>query len=322
MPDSNLMRAAQYDRYGSPDVLHVARIDKPVTGPDDVLVRVHGASVGGGEAMIRAGKIALVTGRKFPKGSGVDFAGEVVAVGSTVTGMSPGDHVWGLMPHMAFGAIAEFVAVPAARLAPAPRNVDLVEVAALPAVGTTVIRALKEEAKLQSGERLLIRGASGGVGSVAVQLGKAMGAHVTGLAGARNLDWVRSLGADDVVDYGRTAASDVGRFDVVLDAVGIDMEAYRSRLAPGGRMVGLAFDPNHFALTMLYMMATSIFGSRRVRTFSNNPEQSAIAELTKLVESGAVRPIVDRIWMLEEIADAHRAIEAGGVRGKYVIKLF
>lgn len=206
LEDRGEMRAARYDRYGPPDVLHEAMVEKPTAGPGDVLVRVHGASIGsGGEVMVRAGKFALITGRRFPQGLGVDFAGEVVSVGSAVTGTAPGDRVWGLLPHRAFGAIAEFVAVPAARVAPAPRGLDLVEAAALPAVGTTVIRALKVEAALRTGERLLVRGASGGVGSVAVQLGKALGAHVTGLAGARNLDWVRGLGADEVADYARTA---------------------------------------------------------------------------------------------------------------------
>ena len=120
--------------------MHEALVGKPTVGPGDVLVKVHGASVGGGEAMIRAGKIAIVTGRKFPKESGVDFAGEVVSVGSGVSGIVPHDRVWGLLPHMQFGAIAGFVAVTAARLAPAPRQVGLVEAAALPAVGTTVNR--------------------------------------------------------------------------------------------------------------------------------------------------------------------------------------
>ena len=316
MSNASLMRAAQYDRYGPPEVLHEALVPVPTFGPNEVLVRVHGASVGGGEAMIRAGKMSMIFGRKFPKGSGVDFAGEVV-----VTGRKPGDRVWGLLPHMAFGAIAEFVAVPDVRLAAAPRDLDLVEAAALPAVGTTVIRALKVEAKLRAGERLLVRGASGGVGSVAVQLGKSMGAHVTGLAGARNLDWVRALGADLVVDYASSRPSELGRFDVVLDVVGTGMGAYRALLAPGGRMVGLAFDPDRFVKSMLYMMASSVFGSRRVRTFSNDPDRSAIAELTKYVEDGAVRPLVDKVWLLRDVAGAHRAIEAGGIRGKHVVRL-
>ena len=320
--DRGEMRAARYDRYGPPDVLYEAMVGRPTAGPGDVLVRVHGASIGGGgEVMVRAGKFALVTGRKFPKGLGVDFAGEVVGVGSAVTGTATGDQVWGLLPRGAFGAIAEFVAVPAARVALAPHGLDLVEAAALPAVGTTAIRALKVEAALRPGERLLVRGASGGVGSVAVQLGKDLGAHVTGLAGARNLDWVRGLGADEVADYARTAPSDLGRFDVVLDMVGTGVEPYRALLARGGRMVGVAFDLDHLLRSVLYVMGTSVFGSRRVRTFGNDPDQSTMAELSRYVESGAVRPVVDRVWSLAEIAEAQRTLEAGGVRGKHVIRL-
>lgn len=320
--DFGKMRAARYDRYGPPDVLHEAIVGKPVAGPGDVLVRVHGASLGGaGEAMIRAGKIAFATGHKFPMSLGVDFAGEVVGAGSNVVGLVPGDRVWGVLPHRAFGAIAEFVAVPAARVARAPRGLDLVNAAALPAVGTTAIRALKTVAVLRPGERLLIRGASGGVGSVAVQLGKAMGAHVTGLTGARSLDWVRELGADEALDYAQTAPSDLGCFDVVLDLAGTEIESYRALLARGGRMVGLAFDPDHFLKSMFFILGTAVYGARRVRTFSNNPSQSVVAELTEYVENGTVRPVVDKVWSLSEIAEAQRALEAGGVRGKYVIRL-
>jgi NADPH:quinone reductase-like Zn-dependent oxidoreductase len=285
------------------------------------LVRVHGAGVGGGEVVIRAGKIASVTGRQFPRGTGNDFAGEVAEVGIGVVGYKPGDRVWGIMPYGTFGSVAEFVSVPVARIAFAPKSLDLVEVASLPVVGTTAIRALRVEAALRSGERLLVRGASGGMGAVAIQLGKAIGAQVTGLANARNLDWVRSLGADHAFDYARTAPRDLGQFDVILDVVGTEMESYRRLLAPGGRMVGLSFDHDHLFLSLVYLLATSVYGSRRVRSFSNNPDQSTIAELTSLVDEGVIKPVVDRVWSMSEIADAHRALERGGVRGKYVIRL-
>lgn len=275
-------------------VLYEAIVKKPIPGKDDVLVRVHGASVGGGEVMIRAGKIAWVSGHKFPRASGVDFAGEIVETGPSVVTFAPRDRVWGLMPHGMFGSIAEFVAVPASRVTSSPRGLDLLKASALPAAGTTAITALRIHAGLRNGERLLVRGASGGVGSIAVQLGKAMGAHVTGLASARNLDWVRQLGADRVVDYARIKAVDLGHFDVVLDVVGTKMESYRRLLARGGRMVGIAFDPDHLFRTLIYLMSTSVFGSRRVRAFSNDPDQAIIAELRDYVESGVIRPLVDK----------------------------
>ncbi|MEU8380265.1 NAD(P)-dependent alcohol dehydrogenase [Streptosporangium sp. NPDC048865] len=188
--------------------------------------------------------------------------------------------------------------------------------------GTTSITALRDKARLRAGERLLVRGASGGVGSVAVQLGRAYGAHVTALAGARNLDFVRDLGADEVFDYATTGPADLGRFDVVLDAaIGTELGTFRRLLAPGGRMVSITFDSRHVLSSLSYVLASTVFGPRRVRFFSGNPDHRLLADLTRLVESGALRPVVDTIHPLSGIAEAHRALEAGGVRGKHVIRI-
>jgi NADPH:quinone reductase-like Zn-dependent oxidoreductase len=307
------MRAALFDRYGPPEVLYEGTVPDPVVTPGHVLVRVHAASVNGGEVMARSGKLKLLLGRKFPKRVGIDFAGEVVSG----PGFEPGAHVWGGLPGFPFGSAAEYVAVHPRQLALSPVGLDLVHAAALPGVGTTAITALRDKAKLRRGERLLVRGASGGVGSVAVQVGKAHGAHVTALAGERNLDFVRELGADEAIDY-RTAPADLGRFDVVLDTFGSTPRAYRRLLAPGGRMVGIAF---RSAADVGYLLASTVFGSRRVRFFSGRPEADLFADLAALVESGAVRPVVDAVYPLAEVAEAHRALEAGGVRGKYVIRV-
>ncbi|MFJ6573860.1 NAD(P)-dependent alcohol dehydrogenase [Streptomyces sp. NPDC091292] len=318
------MRAALYDRYGPPDVLYEGRVPKPVAGPGLVLVRVRAASVNGGELMGRAGKVRLVTGlagRGFPKRTGVDFAGEIVALGSPAPGLKEGDRVWGVMPRsQGFGSAAEYVAVPPRHLALAPAGLDLVAAAALPA-GTTAITALRDKARITAGERLLVRGASGGVGSVAVQLGRAYGARVTALAGAKNLDLVRELGADEAFDYRTTGPADLGRFDVVLDTVGTEFRAYRRLLAPGGRMVTISFDGDHILTSLSCILASTVFGSRRVRFFSGNPTRELFDELTRLTESGAIRPVVDTVHPLADIAGAHRALEAGGVRGKHVIRI-
>jgi NADPH:quinone reductase-like Zn-dependent oxidoreductase len=321
--DMGEMRAALYDSYGPPEVRYEGTVAKPVAGPGEVLVRVHAATVNGGELYGRAGMVKAVTGladRGFPKRTGIDFAGEVAALGSPM-GLTVGDRVWGVMPRSAgFGSAAEYVVVRPRHLAYAPAGLDLVEAAALP-VGMTAITALRDKARLAAGERLLVRGASGGVGSIAVQLGKAYGAHVTGLAGARNLDLVRDLGADEVADYATTAAADLPPFDVVLDTVGTELRAYRGLLAPGGRMVAIAFDIRHAAASLGYVLASSAFGSRRVRFFSGNPTHELMAELTRLTESGALRPVVDTVHPLADIAKAHRALEAGGVRGKHVLRV-
>lgn len=316
------MRAALYDRYGPPDVLYEGTVPNPDAKPGEVLVRVHAASVNGGELLGRAGKVRLVTGltgRGFPKRTGIDFAGEVVDPGSSDSGLAAGDRVWGLLPR-SFGSAAEFVAVPPRQLAPAPSGLDLVQAAALPAVGTTAITALRDKARLTAGERLLVRGSCGG-GSVAVQLAKAYGAHVTALAGAKNLDFVRGLGADEAVDHATTGPADLGRFDVVLDTVGTALPAYRRLLAPGGRMVAIAFDAENLAASLSYLLVSTVFGPRRVRFFSENPRRALIAELTRLTESGAIRPVVDTVYPLADIAAAHRSLERGGVRGKHVIRI-
>jgi NADPH:quinone reductase-like Zn-dependent oxidoreductase len=307
------MRAALFDRYGPPEVLYEGTAPEPVVKPGHVLVRVHAASVNGGEALARSGKVKLLLGRKFPKRVGMDFAGEVVSG----PGFEPGAHVWGGLPRGPFGSAAEYVAAHPRRLALSPAGLDLVQAAALPGVGTTVITALRDKAELRRGERLLVRGASGGVGSVAVQVGKAYGAHVTALAGEGNLDFVRELGADEAIDY-RTDPAGLGSFDVVLDTYGSTPRAYRRLLAPGGRMVGIAF---RSAADVGYILASTVFGSRRVRFFSGNPGSDLFADLTALVESGAVRPVVDAVHPLARIAEAHRALEAGGVRGKHVIRV-
>lgn len=188
-------------------------------------------------------------------------------------------------------------------------------------MGTTSLTALRDKAGLRAGERLLVRGASGGVGSVAVQLGKALGAHVTGLASAKNLDFVRELGADEALDHRATPLADLNRYDVILDTVGTEHRALQRRLTAGGRLVSIAFDIDRPVRSISCILGSAVQGRRRVRFFSGNPKHDLLAELTAYVERGDLRPVVDTIRPLAEIAAAHRALEAGGVRGKHVIQL-
>ncbi|GAB2788479.1 NAD(P)-dependent alcohol dehydrogenase [Streptomyces daliensis] len=315
------MRAVQYDRFGPPEVLRVAEVPKPSPGPGEVLVEVHAASVDAGETAFRAGRMRGIARAKFPRRVGGDFAGRVVEAGAQVRGWQHGDAVWGVMPHFAFGALADYVAVPGERLAPAPGNLSLLEAAALPTSGTTALTALTEKARLAPGERLLIRGATGGVGSLAVQLGKALGAHVTALAGARNLDWIRELGADEALDYRTTRPDDLGRFDVIVDVVGTELGAYQARLDRRGRMIALAFDPDRIVASMLGTGLRAALRPRQVKLFSNNPPAERIAELARRAEKGDVRPVIHAVLPMDGIAEAHRGLEAGGVRGKYVVDM-
>ncbi|MFI6557983.1 NAD(P)-dependent alcohol dehydrogenase [Streptomyces griseus] len=314
------MRAALYDSYGPPEVLYEGRVPVPVRKPGEVLVRVHAASVNGGELYGRAGRVRFVTGRRFPQRTGLDFAGEVAEVDPDVTGLRVGDRVWGILGRT-FGSAAEYVSVRPRQIAYAPENVTLTEAASLPAGGTTSLTALRDKAGLRAGERLLVRGASGGVGSVAVQLGKALGAHVTGLAGAKNADFVRELGADEVLDHRATALAGLDRYDVIMDTVGTEHPVLRRRLAPGGRLVSIAFDIDHPVRSIGYLLGSAVHGRQRVRFFSGNPKHDLFADLTAYVERGDLRPVVDTVHPLSDIAAAHRALEAGGVRGKHVIQV-
>lgn len=166
-----------------------------------------------------------------------------------------------------------------------------------------------------------MRGAAGGVGNVAVQLGRAYGAEVTALARAANLDLVRGLGAHEAVDHRSVRPADLGRFDVVLDTAGTELRAHRALLNPGGRMVTIAFDPGRPVTSLGYIAVSALHGRGRVRFFSGDPRQADFDVLARHVAEGALRPVVDRVFPLEETAAAHRALEAGGVRGKYVVRV-
>ncbi|MBQ0827110.1 NAD(P)-dependent alcohol dehydrogenase [Streptomyces tagetis] len=316
----NDMRAALFDRYGPPEVLYEGRLPRPEPGPGEVLVRVRAVGVNGGELPARAGRLRLLTGRRFPQTVGIDFVGEVVRTGASVTGVTPGERVWGLLGRR-LGTLAEYVVVRPRRLAAAPGNLSPEEAVSLLAGGTTSLTGLRDKARLRPGERLLVRGGSGGVGSVAVQIGKALGAHVTALAGPRNLDFVRSLGADEVHDHTTAHPAGLGRFDVVLDTVGTGHRAWRRLLAPGGRMVAIAFDLDRPASSLGYLLASAVHGSGRVRFFSGNPDSALLAELARYAERGDVVPVVDTVHPLGAVAEAHRALEAGGVRGKHVVRV-
>ncbi|KUF19333.1 NAD(P)-dependent alcohol dehydrogenase [Streptomyces silvensis] len=314
------MRAVLFDRYGPPEVLYVGTRPTPSRTPEQILVRVHAVGVNGGELLDRAGKLRLVTGRRFPRATGIDFVGEVAEAGATGGGVREGDRVWGLLGRRT-GSMAEYVAVDRHQVAPAPGNLTAVQAVSLLAGGTTAVTALREKAGLKPGERLLVRGGSGGVGSVAVQVGKVFGARVGALAGGRNLDFVRGLGADEAWDHRTTPLSALGRFDVIMDTAGTRLRDVRRLLAPGGRMVAIAPDPAEPLAGLAAVLASTVHGSGRIRVFSGNPRSDLLTEVTRYAEHGDIVPVVDTVHPLDGVADAHRALAAGGVRGKHVVRI-
>lgn len=316
-----MMRAVQYEEYGPPSVLREVAVPRPTPAEGEVLVKVQASSVNGGELTKRKGRLRLITGRRFPQAIGIDFVGIVAALGEGVTSVPVGTAVWGTVSERsAAGTQAEYVAVPAARVALAPSDLSALEAATLIAGGTTALAALRDVAHLESGERLLVRGAAGGVGSVAVQVGRMLGARVTGLASPASADFVRHMGADDVINY-RTPAADLGEFDVIFDTRGTELRAFRSRLAPTGRMITIAPDLDRVIPMVSYLALSAVRRKRRVRLFLGNPDAALLGDVAAAANSGALRPVVRAVFDLSAAADAHAALERGGVNGKFVLRI-
>jgi NADPH:quinone reductase-like Zn-dependent oxidoreductase len=314
------MKATQIFSYGAPDVLTVTDVERPEPGPGQVLVAVAASSVNGHDALVRSGAMKIVSGRRFPIGLGLDFAGVVAATGSGVHGVKTGEPVWGTVhpreKHAVAGA-AEYVVVAADRVAPVPAGLSAVQAAALVVPGITALAALRGATHLTAGESVLVRGAAGGVGTAVVQLAHAFGGRVTALARTRHAAALTDLGAERVLDYHDTTPDRIGPYDVIVDTVGTDLARYRRRLTPGGRMVTVGLSGPAIAA----IAASTVFGSRRIRTFSANPRTAQLADLAEQVASGAIVPVIDGVHPLDDIASAHRAFDKGGALGRQVVQI-
>jgi NADPH:quinone reductase-like Zn-dependent oxidoreductase len=308
------MRAVQFDRYGPPDVLEVRSVPVPVPRPSEALVRVHASGLNPKDAVVRSGSLRLLTGRTFPRGTGDDFAGEIAATG---------ERVWGFLDGFLGGAAAEYLAVPREWLAPMPERLDWIEAAALPLVATTALQALRDVARLGPGDRVLIKGASGGVGSAAIQIARAMGARVTALASGPGVEYCRALGADAVVDYRRSPPETLDeKFTVFLDCVGGSSPwRYRRLFARGGRWVAVAPEPLVYALTPLSWIVAPLVGGSRFGFVAVKPRRADLIEVARLVDLGQLRMPVQETFPLERIREAHAAVAQRHGRGKRVIVL-
>ncbi|GAB3258373.1 NAD(P)-dependent alcohol dehydrogenase [Kineosporia babensis] len=317
------MRAVRYAQYGGPEVLSVEQVPIPLPGPTQVRIRVAATSVNAADVHVRSGSMRLLTGRKFPKGTGIDAVGEVEATGADVSSVSVGQRVWAVTGDgRAFGArlgsAAESALFEQAHVTAAPADVTDLGAAATVMPATMAVRTLREAARLLAGERVLVRGATGAVGSAVVQLANALGAHVIALTNAANTDLAQSLGASEVFDYATTRPADIRLVDVIVDTVGTGLMNWRRRLAPGGRMVTLAATPGALA-SVAAGRVISLAGGPRMSTFIAQPPNHCIAEAARHVEEKFIRPVIDSVYPFEQATAAHRAFESGGLRGRVLL---
>lgn len=327
------MQAIICHSYGPPDdVLELVDIDEPEASDDEVLVQVHAASVNPADWHVVRGTpylARLQLGLRTPRFRvpGCDLAGTVRAVGRNVTSLRPGDQVYGISFLPGFGAFAEVVAVPEMLLAPMPSKLSFLQAAAVPLAASTALQALRDHGRLDAGQKVLIVGASGGVGTFAVQIAKALGAEVTAVCSTTNLEMVRSLGADHLIDYTKADFTDGHeRFDLILQAAGAHRPtACRRALVPSGALVQISGDSSNRWFGPVGRIVTarllSPWVSQRMTSFTVQPNRPDLVLLSELIDAGKLLPVLDRTYPLSEAATAIRHVEDGHTRGKVVISV-
>lgn len=321
------MRAIIYRRYGPPDVLQMEETENPVPGDDEVLIKVRAASVNPYDWHFMRGEpypLRLMAGVRQPKNPrlGADVAGEVEAVGKNVARLKPGDAVFGTCR----GSFAEYSCGPESRLAVKPVNVTFEQAASVGIAAMTALQGLRDKGRIQAGHKVLINGAAGGVGTFAVQIAKSFGAEVTGVCSMRNVEMVRSIGAEHVVDYTREDFTRSGeRYDIVLDCVGNrSLMACRRVLGPKGNYVAAGGNAGRWMVGVMLSMITSrvmSFGSRKLLSLLANINKDDLELVGGLIATGKVTPVIDRCYTLTEVPVAIGYLEAGHARGKVLVSL-
>jgi len=318
------MKAIIYSRYGSPDILELKEVERPAPKDDEVLIKVRAASVNPLDWHFMRGKpffLRLMAGMLKPKDTrlGVDVAGQVEAVGRNVTQFKPGDDVFGSCR----GAFAEYACTSESKLVIKPENMTFEQGASVPVAAFTALQGLRNKGKIQPGQKVLINGASGGVGTFAVQIAKLFGAEVTAVCSTRNMDMVRSLGADHVIDYTKENFTKNGKcYDLILAANGYQsISDYRRSLSSNGIyvMIGGAGDQMFQALFLGPLI--SITGSKKMGGMMAAANQKDLIYLKELIEAGKIKPVIDRHYPLNEAAQAIRYLEEGHAQGKVVITM-
>lgn len=316
------MKGFIYEKYGPPEALRMAEVEKPAPDPDQVLVKVLGVSVNPadwhsmrGEPLFSRATLGLL--RPKHKILGVDVAGQVEAVGGGANQFKLGDEVYANLFDLGYGGFAEYVSVPVDVMSLKPANLSFEEAAAVPMAAVTALQGLHHHGEVQPGQSVLINGASGGVGTFAVQIAKSYGPEVTGVTSNRNIDLVRSLGADHVVDYTRTDFCRGGRrYDLILDTIGNrSVSDLRRALAGGGKAAVTGFT------TVAKLMGVSLRGGKAIAMVSAHVTAKDLEVLAELIEAGKVRPEIDRRYPFAEIPAAIAYLEQGHARGKVVARV-
>jgi NADPH:quinone reductase-like Zn-dependent oxidoreductase len=314
------MKVVEYDRYGDPSVLVVRERPDPVARPGRVVVRVRAAALNPKDVLTRTGKLRWFAGRRFPKRVGYDWAGEIAELGRGVTGLAAGDAVFGMIQAWTAGACGERVEVVPDELARKPAGLDWEHAAALPLASLTALQALRDLGELAPGQRVLIHGAAGGVGVHAIQIAKALGAHVTTLTSAAAMELVRSLGADEAIDratWRPAPGPPAAAFDVVFDAFGNRrFDELRPLLTPRGTFVSTV-PKLHVVRSRLW----TAFTRPRARLVVVRSRRADLEWLAAQVERGRLRAVIDRVLPLADIAEAERYLATRRARGKVVLRV-
>ena len=323
--EDSAMKAIVYDNYGSPDVLRCEDIEKPTAGANEVLVNVRAASVNPLDWHFMRGSpygLRMMAGLRKPKVRrlGADVAGHVEAIGRNVTQFNPGDEVFGTCR----GAFAEYACASEQAVAAKPGNLTFEQAASVPVAAITALQALRDKGRIQPGQKVLINGAAGGVGTFAVQIARSFGADVTGVCSTKNVDMVRSIGADHVCDYIKEDFTKSGKqYDLIVDCVGNhSLPAYRRVLTPRGTYVVVGGPPGRWIGPLALVIKTQLlspFVSQKLATIMANLRQADLASMRQLIEAGKVTPVIDRRYGLTEVPEAIRYLEEGHARGKVVI---
>lgn len=311
------MKAIIVPNYGTAPILTQSEIPDPVVGQDQILVRVRAFSINPFDVQLRAGKLKLFYPKKRPFVPGLDYAGEVVRTGPMVQGFQEGDKVYGLVKYNKKGTYQEFISVSRDEICKMPENLDFEQAAALPCVALTVLKSFREQSTLRPRQHIMVLGASGGVGHIAVQFIDAGGAHVTGVSSERNHDFVKSLGAEQTLDYKKNEHLSVSQnFDIIYDTTRqYAFSQMKDKLSPGGIMVTTSPTPSNF-----FNVFVSGFSDKKLRITIVKPNPTGLAEIKSMVEAGTIKPHIQKVFPLSEVVAAHQHVETGRTVGKVVVR--